>query len=80
MKLTEFRSIFDLLEAFPTETCCIRYLEQLRWPSGPVSPYDPVSVVYNRGNGLYRKRREKISTFVQGLYLKVPKFRFVDGL
>lgn len=54
MKLTEFRSIFDLLEAFPTETSCIRYLEQLRWPSGPVSPYDPASVVYNRGDGLYR--------------------------
>ena len=53
MNFIEFRSIFELLEAFPTETS-IRYLEQLRWPSGPVFPYDPVSVVYNRGDGMYR--------------------------
>ena len=80
MKLTEFRSIFDLLEAFPTETSCIRYLEQLRWPSGPVSPYDPASVVYNRGDGLYRCKTTgknfnvRIGTIFEGSKIPLRKW------
>ena len=26
-----FNSLFELLEAFPTEESCIKYLESLRW-------------------------------------------------
>lgn len=80
MKLTEFRSIFDLLEALPTETSCIRYLEQLRWPSGPVSPYDPASVVYNRGDGLYRCKTTgknfnvRIGTIFEGSKIPLRKW------
>jgi hypothetical protein len=45
-----FNSLFDLLEAFPTEKSCIKYLELYRWKDGiPVSPYEPTSIVYNRG-------------------------------
>ena len=55
MNIGKFNSLYDLLEAFPTEESCIKYLEQQRWASGiPVSPYDPTSKVYNRGDGLYR--------------------------
>ncbi len=50
-----FKSINDLLKAFPTEKSCIRYLERKLWPNGEiVSPYDPTSKVYRRGDGLYR--------------------------
>ena len=55
MNIGKFTSLYDLLEAFPTEESCIKYLEQQRWANGiPVSPYDPTSKVYNRGDGMYR--------------------------
>ncbi len=41
-----FNSLFELLEAFPTEESCIKYLESLRWKEGIVSPFDPTSKVY----------------------------------
>lgn len=51
----EFKSLFDLLQAFPTEEGCIEYLEKQLWKDGiPVSPYDPTSKVYKRGDGMYR--------------------------
>ena len=50
-----FKSVNDLLKAFPTEQSCIRYLERKLWPNGfIVSPYDPTSKVYRRGDGMYR--------------------------
>lgn len=50
-----FKSINELLKAFPTEQSCIRYLERKLWPNGVIiSPYDPTSKVYRRGDGLYR--------------------------
>lgn len=55
MNIGKFSSLYDLLEAFPTEESCIKYLEQQRWANGiPVSPYDPTSKVYNRSDGMYR--------------------------
>lgn len=55
MNIGKFNSLYDLLEAFPTEESCIKYLEQQRWANGiPVPPYDPTSKVYNRGDGMYR--------------------------
>lgn len=50
----EFKSLFDLLQAFPTEESCIEYLEKKLWNGTPVSPYDPTSKVYHRGDGMYR--------------------------
>ena len=54
MNTFEFKSLFDLLQAFPTEQSCIEYLELCRWKNGIVSPYDPASKVYNYGGGKYR--------------------------
>ncbi|MEG2071516.1 MAG: IS1595 family transposase, partial [Bacteroidales bacterium] len=54
MNLQSFSSLFDLLQAFPTEQSCIEHYEQLRWSDGVVSHYDPSSKVYNYGNGKYR--------------------------
>ena len=49
--LPEFKSIFDLLKAFPTEQSCIDHLERLSWNGNPVSPFDAGSKVYNcKGN------------------------------
>ena len=54
-KIGTFKSIDDLLKAFPTEKSCIDYLESKLWPNGViVSPFDPTSKVYRRGDGLYR--------------------------
>lgn len=50
----KFNSLFDILTAFPSEESCIKYLESWRWKDGVVSPYDPTSKVYNRGDGNYR--------------------------
>lgn len=50
----EFNSLYELYDAFPTESSCIAYLENKLWPNGVASPYDPSSKVYHRGDGNYR--------------------------
>lgn len=50
----DFKSLFDLLQAFPTEESCIEYLEKKLWNGTSVSPYDPTSKVYRRGDSMYR--------------------------
>lgn len=42
----EFKSIADLLKAFPDETACFAHLEQIRWNGTVVSPFDAESKVY----------------------------------
>ena len=44
--LPEFKSILDLIKAFPTEQSCIEHLEGLRWEGVVVSPFDENSKVY----------------------------------
>ena len=43
---TEFKSIIELIKAFPTQKVCIDHLEQLRWNGNVVSPFDETSKVY----------------------------------
>lgn len=43
---TNFKSIMDIMQAFPNEQACIDYLEKMRWDGNVVSPYDPSSKVY----------------------------------
>jgi len=52
--MKEFKSIFDLLKAFPTEQDCINHLEQLRWNGNVVSPFDAESKVYKCKDNKYR--------------------------
>lgn len=52
--LPEFKSIFDLLKAFPTEQSCIDHLERLSWNGNPVSPFDATSKVYKCANNKYK--------------------------
>lgn len=57
--IPEFKSIFDLLKAFPTEEVCIEHLERLRWNGNPVSPFDPASIVYICKGNRYRCSKTK---------------------
>lgn len=52
--LPEFKSIFDLLKAFPTEQSCIDHLENLIWNGVPVSPFVPGGKVYNCAGNKYK--------------------------
>jgi transposase-like protein len=49
-----FKSIFDLINAFPTEQNCIEHLENLRWNGYVVSPFDPDSKVYKCAGNKYK--------------------------
>ena len=50
----EFKTIFDLQKAFPTEQDCINHLESILWPNGAVSPFDANSKVYKCAGGKYK--------------------------
>jgi len=52
--LANFKSIFDLLKAFPDEQTCINHLEQLRWNGNVISPFDTASKVYKCKNNRYK--------------------------
>lgn len=42
----DFKSILDLIKAFPNEQTCIDHLETLRWNGNVISPFDKSSKVY----------------------------------
>ena len=50
----EFKSLFDLQSAFPTEQACIEHLEELRWGDVVISPFDAASKVYKCKGNKYR--------------------------
>jgi transposase-like protein len=50
----DFKSILDLIKAFPDEQTCIDHLETLRWNGNVVSPFDTISKVYKCAGNKYR--------------------------
>lgn len=50
----DFKSIRELIQAFPDEQTCINHLEQLRWNGNVVSPFDPTSRVYKCAGNKYK--------------------------
>ena len=38
MDSKNYSSLYEMLEAFPTEESCVRHLEKLRWPDGIICP------------------------------------------
>lgn len=50
----QFKSIFDLIKAFPDEQTCIDHLERIRWNGDVVSPFDKTSKVYKCKGNKYR--------------------------
>lgn len=59
MFTTNFKSVLELLNSFPTEQSCIDYLEQIRWMGKPVSPYDETSEVYKCADNIYKCKNTK---------------------
>ncbi|WP_146203082.1 transposase [Mucilaginibacter oryzae] len=52
----EFKSVRELIKAFPDEQTCINHLEQLRWNGNVVSPFDATSKVYKCTGNKYKCR------------------------
>ncbi len=50
----DFKSILELIKAFPDEQSCIDHLTELRWSEGVVSPFDSDSKVYNCAGNKYK--------------------------
>ena len=75
-----FTSLYNFFEAFPNEEACIAYLESKRWADGVVSPYDPTSKVYKRGDGNYRCKNTgknfnvRVGTIFEGTKLLLRKW------
>jgi hypothetical protein len=44
----------EVMRAFPNESVCIKYLEDLRWKGKAVSPFQKDSKIYICGNKKYR--------------------------
>lgn len=51
---TNFKSVIELVKAFPDEQTCINHLEQLRWNGNVVSPFDEASKVYKCAGNKYK--------------------------
>lgn len=51
---TEFKTVIELIRAFPDEQSCIVHLEKILWHKGVVSPFDPESKVYKCKDNKYR--------------------------
>lgn len=49
-----FKSVLDLIKAFPDEETCIKHLETLIWDNNIVSPFDKTSKVYACKNYRYK--------------------------
>jgi transposase-like protein len=52
--IVSFKSILDLLKAFPNEQTCINHLEKLRWNGNVISPFEASSKVYKCKNNRYK--------------------------
>lgn len=52
--LKPFKSILDLVKAFPDEQSCIDHLEWLRWGGSVVSPFSESSKVYKCSSNRYK--------------------------
>lgn len=50
----DFKSILDLVKAFPDEATCMAYLAEMRWNGVIVSPFDETSKVYKCAGFKYK--------------------------
>lgn len=78
--LEEFKSLFDIQQAFPDEQACINHLEELRWAGLVTSPFDPTSKVYKCSKNRYRCKNTgkyfnvKTGTLFDNTKVKLPKW------
>ncbi len=52
--MIQFKSLLELINAFPDEQSCINYLTHLRWNGETVSPFAPDSKVYHLKGNRYK--------------------------
>lgn len=52
----DFKSISEIIKAFPDEQACLNHLETLKWNDIVVSPFDANSKIYVCKNNRYRCR------------------------
>lgn len=81
--LPEFKSILDLVKAFPTEQDCINHLESLRWNGEVISPFDETSKVYKTARGYKCKNTGKYFNVKVGTIFedtKVPLIKWFMAL
>lgn len=62
----QWRSLSEFIEAFPTNQHCIDLLESIRWPDGPVSPFEPSAQVVRYTHGWWCKATEKYFNVKKG--------------
>ena len=69
-----FKSLIDLLKAFPDEDACFTHLEKLRWAGNVVSPFDATSKVYKcAGHKFKCKNTNKYFTVKNGTIFEDTK-------
>lgn len=79
--LEEFKSLFDIQQAFPDEQSCINHLEELRWAGLVTSPltlllkYISVLKIV-----IVAKIQVSISMLKRELYLTTPRLNYKSGL
>lgn len=79
MKNTQFNTIRDLIQSFPTEQDCIDYLEEMRWHGNVVSPFDASSKVYKCKNNQYRcKNTGKYFNVKTGTMYENSNIKLID--
>lgn len=80
----KFRSILDLINAFPTQQSCVDYLEDCRWNGTVVSPFDSTSKVYKCSKNTYKCKNTgknfnvKVGTIFQDT--KIPLIKWFMAL
>lgn len=55
----DFKSILDLVKAFPDEKTCMDYLAEMRWNGDVISPFDETSKVYAMKDGRFMCKNTK---------------------
>lgn len=74
LDLKPFKSILDVLEAFPNDQVCFEHLETLRWNGSVISPFDATSKVYKcKGNKYKCKNTGKYFNVLTGTIFENTK-------
>lgn len=79
-----FKSLLDLVKAFPDEDACFAHLEKLRWEGDVVSPFDATSKVYKCAGHKWKcKNTNKYFTVKNGTIFedtKIPLIKWFMAL
>jgi transposase-like protein len=83
----EFKSILELVKAFPNEETCIAHLEELRWNGNVVSPFDSTSIIYKCGKyfnvrtgTLFDNTKIELSKWFLAIYLITSHKKGISSL